>query len=73
MWNVLTWPDFQEQLSVDLYESKPFSHCVSFAFQEFRNWPGGKIIPFLLNSDIKGSELRGALPLCFLKNKFSKI
>lgn len=65
MWNVLTSADFQEELSAGLYKSRPFSPCVSFAFQEFRNWPGGKIIPFLLNSDIKISEFRDAFPLFF--------
>lgn len=42
MWNVLTCPGFQEELSVGLYMSRPFSRWVSFAFQEFRKWPGGK-------------------------------
>lgn len=42
MWNVLTCPDFQKDLSVGFYKSRPFSHSLSFAFQELRNWLGGK-------------------------------
>lgn len=71
MWNVLTCPDFQEELSVCLYQSRPFSSRESFAFQEFRNWPGGKNKSF--SAELRHKRIQAQRCFATLLSKKKKI